>query len=241
MAGRCYLSETHRTTPGDLMDAPGRARHTAGMSLAGFLCGKAWGAIDRVLDACWEKRLGICTTGHAEVNYPDARPYHSLHYRLYWRVLRHCRPAESDVIVDVGCGKGRVLCCAATFPARQVIGVEIDPALCAAARENAARMRGRRCPISVENTAAQEFDYTPATILVMFNPFGRDTMAAVIGRVGRSLADRPRRLRVVYGNPVDDDLLAAAPWLRRVEHWPACPWTGRKFAVSFWEAHAPAG
>lgn len=213
----------------------GSGTHTAGTRLLDAALARMWGAADRLLDLYWEKRLGIDTAGHVAVDYPDARPYMTLHYRIYLAMLRRCGPGGDDVVVDAGCGKGRVLCCAARFPVRRVVGVEIDPQLCAAARRNAARMRGRRAPVEVVTAAAQDFDYREATIVIMFNPFGPQTLRKVVGRIEQSLHGNPRRLRMVYFNPVHEDLLACVPWLRRYEHWPARLLTGMKFAVSFWQ------
>src|SRR5262245_17113716 len=96
-------------------------------------------------------------------------------YTSTWRVLRHLALQPSDVFVDVGCGKGRVLCCAARQPVAQVIGVDLSAELCREATENARRLRGRQAPIEVVNTFAQDFDYSEATVVYFFDPFGADT------------------------------------------------------------------
>lgn len=199
------------------------------------------GLVDRLVSSYWEARLGIRTKGAKSVSYQDAERYDAMHYRLYFKALRRCAPGPDDVVMDLGCGKGRLLCCAALFDVREVIGVDVDGALCEIARENARAMRGRRCPIRVLNMPAQECDYRDATIITMVNPFGRQTVAAVLERLRTSLADNPRSVKLVYFNPVHDDVPGSqSSWLRRIEHWPVKPWAGRRFAVSFWEARSPA-
>ena len=54
---------------------------------------------------------------------------------------------RTAAFVDVGCGMGRALLLASELPFRQVVGIELSPALHAIARENVANARGlqRRC------------------------------------------------------------------------------------------------
>jgi hypothetical protein len=67
----------------------------------------------------------------------------------------------------------------------------------------------------------------------MFHPFGPATLKTVLHQLGNALRQRPRALRVIYHNPVHDDLLAAGGLLRRTDHWPA---SAGGYAVSFWQA-----
>src|SRR3954470_21687653 len=131
----------------------------------------------RLNNAYWEKRLGISTRGTVEVDHFDSERYATLSYLLIWRILDHLALGPSDTFVDIGSGKGRVLCCAARYHVQQVVGVDLSEPFCATARENARRMRGRRAPISIHTAMANNFDYSAATVLFLFNPFGAATLA----------------------------------------------------------------
>jgi predicted RNA methylase len=141
----------------------------------------------------------------------------------------------TDVVVDLGCGKGRVVCVAATYPVKSVVGVEIDPPLCELAEKNGARMRGRRAPVSFACVSATDFDYDDVNIVVMFHPFGADTMRVVLSRWEESLERKPRSFRIVYGNPILSPMLAAKPWLRLYECWNPSTWSRVKFPVHFYQ------
>ena len=137
----------------------------------------------------------------------------------------------SDVFVDVGSGRGRV-CCAARYTVKQVVGVDLSEALCQVARENARRMRGRRAPISVETSLAQNFDYSAATVLSLFNPFGAATLGLLLEKIGRDLRGS---VRIAYANPGHDDVFQRQPWLERTGHWDAETSAG-EHSVSFYRS-----
>lgn len=68
-------------------------------------------------------------------------------------------------LVDLGCGKGRVLLVAAQQPFHKIVGVEISTDLAAIARRNIARFRPsseQLRAIAVENTDVRKFTMPPA-------------------------------------------------------------------------------
>lgn len=192
--------------------------------------------VNRASDLLWELRLGIRTQGCAASPFPDAHPYGFLSYHTYFAILDSLKLSRNDVVVDLGCGKGRICCAAAQYDIRESIGVEIDPQLAAAAQDNGLRMRRRRAPLRIVADSAVALDYDPVSVIVMFHPFGRDTMAAVMDRLEDSLARRPRPLRIVYANPLFDDVLAERPWLERYAVWNPGSWSRIKFPVYFYRS-----
>lgn len=193
-------------------------------------------ALNRICDRFWEARFNINTRGGAPSPHADANHYGYLAYHTYFSIFDRLGLKPTDVVVDLGCGKGRVSCIAATYPIKASIGVEIDPPLTELARANGARMRGRRAPLSFVCASATDFDYDPVNIVVMFHPFGAETMHTVLGKWQESLARRPREFRVVYGNPILSPMLAAKPWLKLHECWNPGTWSRVKFPVHFYRS-----
>lgn len=191
-------------------------------------------ALNRVCDRFWEARYNINTRGGAPSPHADAHHYGYLAYHTYFGIFDQLQLKPTDVVVDLGCGKGRVSCIAATYPIKESIGVEIDPPLAELGQANAARMRGRRAPLRVVCQSATEFDYDQVNVIVMFHPFGAETMHTVLGQWQESLARRPRELRIVYGNPILSPMLAAKPWLRLYECWNPSTWSRVKFPIHFY-------
>jgi SAM-dependent methyltransferase len=113
----------------------------------------------------WEYRLGISARGITEVPLPGSNRSMTLSYADIFAILNRLSLIPDDALIDIGCGKGRVVCCAARFPLREVIGIEHLPELCAAARRNADRMRDRKAPITIVQAHAEEFDYRQGSVL----------------------------------------------------------------------------
>ena len=184
----------------------------------------------RINNVVWEKRLGISTRGMVAVDHFDSMPYGTMSYHLVWPVLNHLNLGPSDTFVDVGCGKGRVLCCAARYGVERVDGVDFDASFCDAARVNAQRMKGRRAPISVLTGTADKFDYSDTTVLFFFNPFGAATMAPLLEQIA---SQATRSLRIAYGQPTADEVFKQQSWLEQTDYWDA---TEVDPAVSFYRS-----
>ena len=71
----------------------------------------------------WERRLGISTRGSVPVDFPDAHHYAAMQYSSIFEVLRFLSLSSSDTFVDIGSGKGRVVCCAARHAVAKVVGI----------------------------------------------------------------------------------------------------------------------
>jgi SAM-dependent methyltransferase len=114
---------------------------------------------------------------------------------------------DTDVIVDVGCGKGRVINWVLRHhPRSQVYGIEIDPDLCLRTTKRLRRFRNARilCGDAVELLPPE------GTIFYLYNPFGEDVMRRFIAAfLAHPSPDRKRR--IVYHNSVFLKLFEADP------------------------------
>lgn len=165
--------------------------------------------------------------------------YAPIGYRSLFAALRRVgvRPGE-DVFVDYGCGKGRVVVVAATFPFRRVIGVEVRPEFAATARRNLTRASlrlsyrrttsqtgrsGLRCPaVEIVEAGASDFGVPDdATVLHFFDPFAGTTLERLTDEIGASIRRAPRPLTILFA---DDhhfaELLGTRPWIRLRERLP---------------------
>jgi SAM-dependent methyltransferase len=184
----------------------------------------------------WEYKLGINTRGMAQALEPDSCHYVPHSYSLTWAILHSLTLSSSDVFVDIGCGKGRVICCAACFNIREVTGVEISKNLCEIAERNAIRLSGRRAPITIINTPAQDCDYLKGTVFYLFNPFGALTLRRVLAKIQLSLSAHPRFVRIVYVNPQHESLLQVGGWLELYDRWESGRRPELAHDISFWRS-----
>lgn len=177
-------------------------------------------------NAVWEIRLGIRTRGGGDpARWGDeSRPYGTTSYRTIFRALDGLDLRPSDVLVDLGCGKGRVICAAAArYRLATVIGVECDRGLVETARLNACALRPPHAPIVVSEQRAESYD-GQGSAFYLFNPFGERTLREVVPRL-RARAG----LRLAYVNPVHRRVLDETAWLEEY---------GRFGDVSLWRMKA---
>jgi SAM-dependent methyltransferase len=113
------------------------------------------------------------------------------------------QPACHFPFIDIGCGKGRALLLAATFPFPSILGIELSAQLCAIARANtAAHPR-----ITIHQADAVDFAL-PDTPLVLFlyHPF----LAPTLRRLLRNLRKRTHLTYLLYANCTYHRVLLAA-------------------------------
>ena len=110
-----------------------------------------------------------------------------------------------SVFVDLGCGKGKPLMIASTYPFRRLIGVDISPACVAVARRNVVRYRPAkidpsRVEFRVQDAADFVFPLDPL-VVYLYNPFPGAVLERVVANLEASLGERPRQAAVIYVNP----------------------------------------
>jgi SAM-dependent methyltransferase len=155
-----------------------------------------------------------------------------------WRLLRHVLPpdevTDTDVLLDLGCGAGRVLLEAGhTHPFRRLVGVEVAPELAATAREllqrNADVLGGRPWEIVTADVTDYEVP-DDVTVVYLFDPFTGPVFDAAVGALLASVDRRPRRVRVVYLVPTELARLEATQRVVAVRRGAAGWWrTGGRY------------
>jgi SAM-dependent methyltransferase len=114
--------------------------------------------------------------------------------------------------VDLGSGMGRALMEAARFPFRQVVGVEISPALHAVALDNFARLDRadlacRDVRLLRDDAALYRFPRGPI-VVYLYNPFSRAILARILARLKENGG---RAVAIVYHTPVERATIEADP------------------------------
>jgi tRNA A58 N-methylase Trm61 len=142
---------------------------------------------------------------------PDAKDSVPTVYSVLGHVLRSIRP--DDVFVDLGCGSGRVVCyVAGKMRLKKVIGVELMPKMVECAKQNVANAK-LLTPVDIVQGNAANANLGEGTAYYLYNPFGEETLRQVLANIHRSLAASPRTVRVLYYNPIFEEVLDACDWL----------------------------
>jgi len=111
-------------------------------------------------------------------------------------------PLDGATFVDLGSGMGRVALLASAYPFRQVIGVEISPALHEIARDNLGAFVGRKLcrDVRLVRADAATFSLPRGNLIAyLYNPFRGAVLDAVVER----LAQRSGETIVLYHTPVE--------------------------------------
>lgn len=136
---------------------------------------------------------------------------------------------EDYTLVDIGCGKGRVLMMATEYAFREIVGVELDPGLARVARKNLSRLGRRRWlglpgPIirTRGNPSVRIIEGDALTVplpdgpvaLFYFNSFEQEMMEMWLARLGEIARERTHPLDLIYIHPEFDALVRQVPGMR---------------------------
>lgn len=158
-------------------------------------------------DAGWERRLNILT-GASDYEREDANHsrYEPTSYAVLERLADSGYIRREDVLVDYGCGKGRVGFFLNHAVGCRTIGVEYDARLCALARENLSRCairNAREGRVSFVCMSAERYAPGDANRFYFFNPFSVRILETVIGRIMESYYANPRELLLFFYYALD--------------------------------------
>ncbi|MGY1624168.1 methyltransferase domain-containing protein [Geodermatophilus sp. SYSU D00965] len=180
-------------------------------------------ARESVTRAVFERHYQVDTAGVVngqELGLPDPRfiRYKPSALLTLRRILPPREVSRDDVFADFGSGKGRVVLQAAMrYPFRTVYGIEFAEQLHRTAQRNVEANRDRLGDTDVRlvHADARSFDIPDDLSVAYFNnPFVGEVFTAVIDRLLASVDRCPRRMRIVYSNPVMEPALLATGRVR---------------------------
>jgi SAM-dependent methyltransferase len=158
--------------------------------------------LDRFADRLLDRGLDTSgSVGLPEHERNDRVRYVPSGWHVLPRALRYVGVSDRDTFVDFGCGKGRVVHQAARRPFGRVIGVEVSPMLAETARNAlAARSHHHRCRnVEIVVSDVRQFRVPDdMTIGYLFQPFGDETLAALLRGIVESIDRHPRPVRLIY-------------------------------------------
>lgn len=156
-------------------------------------------------ETTWDKLLQIKTTGRDDSNSDQYRyPYEPTPYCVLERLANSGLIRKNDVVLDYGCGKGRVDFFMAYQTKANTLGIEYNERIYQAALEN------RKIAVSGGRTSfvltrAEEYD-VPAEVnrVYFFNPFSVELLRKVMARILESYFENPRELFLFFYYPSEE-------------------------------------
>jgi hypothetical protein len=161
-----------------------------------------------------EKKYGLDTTGADElgqlkkkgIDISHASMYMPLNYFILESLMEKISSYKGNgTLLDLGCGKGRVMAVAASYGFTNISGVDFSRALCEDAERTMANCREKFPGVrfSIINNDAFYYEIPrDVTTIFLFNPFDEVITSGVAANVAKSLREYPRTLRIVYANPL---------------------------------------
>ena len=155
----------------------------------------------------WDRLLGIRTTGRDDSHSDQYRyPYEPTPYSVLERLAEADYIGKKNVLLDYGCGKGRVSFFLSYQCRCKSVGIEYDDRIYAAAvknKENA--VLGNK--VEFVHTKAEVFEIKDADRIFFFNPFSVEILKSVMGRIRESWYENQRRI-LLFFYYIQDDYMA---------------------------------
>lgn len=153
----------------------------------------------------WDKLLKIKTTGRDDsqsnqYNYP----YEPTPYEVLERLANSGYIGKKDVLLDYGCGKGRVEFFLSYQTRTKTLGLEYDERIFKVATDNL------KNAVNNENVGfllckAQEYEVaTNINRFYFFNPFSVEILGKVISKILMSYYTKPREMVLFFYYPSDE-------------------------------------
>jgi len=150
----------------------------------------------------WDKLLKIKTSGRDDTRSDQFRyPYEPTPYVVLERLANSGFIRKQDVVLDYGCGKGRVDFFLAYQTRANCIGIEYDDRMIAVSEENKKMaVSGQKVEFILGN--AESFR-VPDTVnrCYFFNPFSVEVLRKVLARILESYYESPRELLLFFYFP----------------------------------------
>lgn len=186
----------------------------------------------RGTDTCtWVPLGGLTIQGANKDRGTEYQPTRVMPLRKLFRTLRPMIPPDS-VLVDLGCGKGRVLLVASELGFKKVRGVEFAHELIEIARKNCSAQRAATKLDTeyeiVESDVVQYAIREDENIFFMANPFDEMVMRQVLRNITASVQASHRQVFIIYNNPVCSRTIEQDRDYAKLQEYRYC---GHRFAV----------
>ena len=152
----------------------------------------------RMTELQWDKLLGIKTSGRDDSHSDQYRyPYEPTPYSVLERLAASEYIGKKNVLLDYGCGKGRVSFFLSYQCRCKSVGIEYDDRIYEAAVKNKEKAVSGKL-VEFVHTKAEKYEIGEADRLFFFNPFSVEVLKSVMGRIRDSWYRNPRQILLFF-------------------------------------------
>ena len=155
----------------------------------------------------WDKLLQIKTTGRDDLGADEYHhPYEPTPYCVLERLAESGFFGKDEVVLDYGCGKGRVGFFLSYRTKAKTVGIEYDERIYEMALEN---QKTARAAADFLLTRAETYEVPKeVTRCYFFNPFSAEILHKVLARLLESWYEHPREISLFFYYPSDEFMAA---------------------------------
>jgi len=156
-------------------------------------------------ETTWDKLLQIKTGGRDDTNADQFHnPYEPTPYCVLERLANTGLIGKKDVVLDYGCGKGRVGFFLSYQTKARTIGIEYDERIYASAVNNQKTAVSRAKTEFVLSNAETYAVPPEVSRCYFFNPFSLEILRQVMARIMESYYENPRQVLLFFYYPSDE-------------------------------------
>jgi SAM-dependent methyltransferase len=158
------------------------------------------------------KRESLQKYSISEGDISKSSPYEAINFFILEYLLENFRrlfPKEKN-IMDVGCGKGRVLAAAAYFGFTGIKGVDFAKELCEEAERNMEKIKPAFPAVQFKIAWSNILHHPLAAedkVFFLFNPFNDEVLEKFVAKIEASVKEHPRSIWFIYASPKHIDVL----------------------------------
>lgn len=155
-------------------------------------------------DIKWDRKLNIDTNvpDFGEEDYQNYG-YDPTPYIVLEELIKTGYITKGDVLIDYGCGKGRVEFFLNNQIGCKTIGIDHSKRLINKANENLEKY-GKNNRIKFIHSKADDYDPKEANLFYLFNPFSVNIFKKVLERIKKSLISNPREITIFFYYPTTE-------------------------------------
>ncbi len=176
-----------------------------------------------------EKKYGIHTSGADELGQLEKKGIDTSHATIYMpasydlleEIFQQFKPETFVHFLDIGCGKGRAMCVAAYYGAKNITGIDFSKDFCLVAEKNMAvtRQKFPEMLYTIINNDAFYYEIPEdVDCIFLFNPFDEIILDGVVERILESHEANLRKITIIYVNPLHKEVFTDAGF-KEVYHY----------------------
>ncbi len=159
----------------------------------------------------------LSTVRRSQVKGKEAHGYYPTDFRLLYSIFSNIKISDNDAVLDIGCGKGSTMLALKECGFKRIGGVEYTDDIYRIMIDNI-----KKCNVKYEQRMIETKDvfddclmycYLGDATLIneqldlynyffLFNPFSYSLTTLVIDNIIKSLNRKPRRIKVIYAEPI---------------------------------------